>query len=322
MIISIGICAYNEEKNIGRLLEALKSQCLDKASIKEIFVVSSGSYDNTEAIVLSFAERDSRIKLIRQPTRLGKASAINEFLKHASGELCLLVSADVIPEKDAVEKICLPFLDDTVGMVGGQVVPLNRRDNFLGFAGHMLWGMHHKIALKYPKLGEMVIFRNVIKSIPEDIATDEAFIEAAIKNKRFVLKYVPEAIVYNRAPEIIVEFLKQRRRIYAGHLDLKKRFGYRTSTMSVGTLLPIAISYFGWSPRRNLWATGTIVLEAYGRFLGWYDYSIKNKNHAVWEMLPTTKDTTGIGLPTKERPPIEIPQGSQKDQNTHKASNN
>lgn len=289
MIVSVGICAYNEEKNIGRLLEAIKSQNLDKAGIKEIFVVSSGSTDNTEAIVLSYAERDNRVKLIQQPTRRGKASAVNEFLKYASGELCLLISADVLPEKDAVEKMCLAFMDDTVGMVGGQVVPLNRRDNFMGFVGHMLWGMHHKIALKRPKLGEMAVFRNGIRSIPEDTATDEAFIEAAIRNQGYKLKYVPEAVVHNRAPETIADFLRQRRRIYAGHLDLKKRFGYRTSTMSAKVLLPIALSYFGWSPRRNLWAIGTIVLEAYGRFLGWYDYTIKKKSHAVWEMVPTTK---------------------------------
>ena len=315
MIVSVGICAYNEEKNIGRLLEAIKSQSLDKASIKEIFVVSSGSYDNTEAIVLSYAERDSRIKLLRQHTRRGKASAVNEFLKCASGELCLLVSADVLPEKNAVEKMCLAFMDESVGMVGGQVVPTNRDDNFMGFVGHMLWGMHHKIALKHPKLGEMAIFRNGIKGIPEDTATDEAFIEAAIRNQRYQLKYVPEAVVHNRAPETIADFLKQRRRIYAGHLDLKKRFGYRTSTMSARVLLPIALSYFGWNPRRNLWAIGTIVLEAYGRYLGLYDYNIKKKSHAVWEMIPTTKDISGLGPPERKVPPIEISSSPQNNKN-------
>lgn len=289
LIVSVGICAYNEEKNIGQLLKALQSQELQQVSIKEIFVVSSGSTDNTEAIVSSYAEKDGRIRLICQPERRGKASAINEFLRLASGELCLLISADVLPKKDAVEKMCLSFLDKTVGMAGGQVVPLNSQNNFMGFAGHMLWGMHHQIALKHPKLGEMAVFRNVVKEIPEDTATDEAFIEAAITQKGFVLKYVPQAVVYNRAPETVSDFLRQRRRIYAGHLDLKKRLHYQTSTMSVLALLPIAFSHFGWRPLRNLWALGTIALEAYGRFLGWYDFRIKKKSHAVWEMVPTTK---------------------------------
>ncbi|MBI4287220.1 MAG: glycosyltransferase [Chloroflexi bacterium] len=291
--VSAGICAYNEEKNVGRLIEALQAQELSQAAIREMFVVSSGSTDNTDTIVLACSEKDSRVRLVRQPTRRGKASAINEFLKLASGDLCLLISADVLPEKDAVERMCLAFRDEKVGMVGGRVVPLNRTDCFTGFAGHMLWGMHNQIALKDPKLGEMAMFRNVVKSIPEDTATDEAYVEAAITQNGFALRYVPEAIVYNRAPETVSDFLRQRRRIYAGHLDLKRRFHYQTSTMSVKVLLPIAISYFGWSPRRNLWALDTILLEAYARFLGWYDFRVKKKSHAVWEMVPTTKTVAG-----------------------------
>ena len=44
---SIGIMAYNEEANIGNLLDALIGQRTDKCAIKEIYVVASGCLDRT-----------------------------------------------------------------------------------------------------------------------------------------------------------------------------------------------------------------------------------------------------------------------------------
>jgi biofilm PGA synthesis N-glycosyltransferase PgaC len=54
--VSIGICVYNEEKNIGRLLDKLLTQKTDLSDISEIYVVSSGSKDRTNEIVRTFAK--------------------------------------------------------------------------------------------------------------------------------------------------------------------------------------------------------------------------------------------------------------------------
>ncbi len=57
---SMGIMAHNEEANIGRLLEAVISQTFREVALTEIVVVASGCTDDTEAIVLEWAKRDSR----------------------------------------------------------------------------------------------------------------------------------------------------------------------------------------------------------------------------------------------------------------------
>ena len=69
-----------------------------------------------------------------------------------------------------------------------------------------------------PKLGEIVAFRNVIPRIPLDTAVDELSIQALITQLGYQLVYEPEAVVYNRGPATVGDFLRQRRRIYAGHL--------------------------------------------------------------------------------------------------------
>ena len=49
--LSIGIMAYNEEANIGRLLQSLLNQILTHGYLSEIIVVASGCTDRTEDIV-------------------------------------------------------------------------------------------------------------------------------------------------------------------------------------------------------------------------------------------------------------------------------
>jgi len=84
--LSLGIIAYNEEANIALLLQRVLNQKFTNGyNLKEIFVVAFGCTDRTEDIVINVMKRDERIKLLSQPQREGKASAINLFLSKASG---------------------------------------------------------------------------------------------------------------------------------------------------------------------------------------------------------------------------------------------
>jgi len=156
---SIGVMAYNEEKNIARALEALLSQKLKKVKIKEIYVIASGCTDRTIPIARRIAKTDRRIKLLTQRKREGKSSAVNLFLKHAKSEIVVLAGADTIPEEDVIEKMISPFSDASIGMTGAHSIPIDPENTFFGFAAHLLWGLAHQLSLSWPKLGEMVAKR-------------------------------------------------------------------------------------------------------------------------------------------------------------------
>lgn len=285
----MGIMAYNEEKNLPRLLKFLTEWRPREISIEKIFVVSSGSTDRTEAIVENFSRKNPKIVLLRQLKREGKASAVNLWLSHAKEKLLVLESADTLPRKDAIEKLVLAFREEKIGMVGGRPVPVNDRKNFFGFAAHLLWRLHHRMSLKSPKMGEVVAFRNIVKKIPSKSAVDEASIEKIITENGFEIKYVSDAIFFNKGPQNLQDFLKQRRRIYTGHLFLADQ-GYSVSTMSGLAVLRLLLANFPFDWRSLLFTPMVILLEIVGRLLGYYDFVFKKKPPYIWEISATTKN--------------------------------
>jgi biofilm PGA synthesis N-glycosyltransferase PgaC len=285
---SMGIMAHNEAANIGQLLEVAVSQRTSAVELSEIIVVASGCTDATERIVQQWAARDPRIVLVVQERREGKASAVNKFLSRAQEKIVVLCSADLLPEPDAIEQLVAPFSDEQVGMTTGRPVPVNEASTFMGFAAHMLWGLHHQINLVSFKAGELIAFRKIFERIPYRTAVDEASVEPVIRGQGYSVCYVPTAIAHNKGPETVKDFLAQRRRIHAGHLAVRDAIGYTVSTMSGRRVVGLVLRHMNWRPKAFLWTCGVAGLEVYGRFLGTRDYR-KHRDHVVWEIATTTK---------------------------------
>ncbi len=297
---SIGIMAYNEERNIGRLLEAVTTQRTATAEIVEIVVVTSGCTDGTEAIVRSWAERDPRIRLLTQAKREGKASAVNLFISQTRETVLLVCSADLLPAPDTIERVVIPFADPDVAMTTCRPVPVNDPSCFMGFAAHMLWNLHHQINLVDFKAGELIAFRKIFVKIPHRTAVDEASVESVIRGQGYGVRYVGTAVTYNKGPDTVRDFLSQRRRIYAGHLTLRDGVGYRVATLSGLRILRILLHHMDWSPRAFLWTWAVVLLEVYGRLLGRRDYRLR-RDHSVWEIATTTKELETV--PSGENSP-------------------
>jgi biofilm PGA synthesis N-glycosyltransferase PgaC len=286
---SVGVTAHNEEQNIGKCVNSLRQQLLREVEITEIIVVASGCTDNTHAIVEEIAAQDPRVKLIIQPERKGKTSAINLFLAEAGEAICVLESGDTIPNEVAVEHLVRMFRDPKVGMTGAQKIPVNTPDHITEYLSFLRLKMEHELCLEIPRLGEMIAFRKVFDSIPTDVAMDEAFVEAFVVERSMEVRYAPEAVVYNMGPTTIADFIKQRRRNHAGHLHLKRRYGYSVSSLNTGVVARVALSQV-WGAAKLVWTLFVLaVVEAWARVLGTYDYYVRGRKHEVWDIAWTTK---------------------------------
>lgn len=285
--VSICVPAYNEGKNIHKILFALHRQRTDKITINKIIVVSAGTADNTNKIVLLFCEKYSNFHLIREAVRNGKAAAINTFLKYVDDEIVVIESADTIPEPDAIEKLCEPFLYDAkIGMTGGAPIPLNDPNTFLGYIIHSWWWFHRNI----PRFGEIIAYRNILKDISPTTAVDEAFIQAKLIQRGYKVVHIDEARVRNKGPETVQDLVKQRRRIFNGHARLCAEEGVQINNMTKSSIKLLLFEYQMHSLKEFIWFLGGIAIEIYARLLGLYDTRFKKLNPYIWDIASTTKN--------------------------------
>jgi glycosyltransferase involved in cell wall biosynthesis len=280
MLVSVGISAYNEESNIGKLLDKIIQEPL----INDIVVIASGCTDNTVPIAKSY----DRVKTIVQEKREGKASAVNEYLRYArnilKSDICILQSADTLPTRFTYKYLLEPFENNQIGMVGAHPIPTNQSKELIHMVGVLLWRTHHYMALKYPKAGEVCAFRNVVDAIDVKTPVDEASVEQQIVNQGYKVAYAQHAIVFNKAPTNVEDFIKQRKRIFVGHLKLKED-GYAVKTMSS---LDVFLATLKASCNVKVLAYGAY-LEYKSRKLAKKEFGLK-KDYHNWDMVKSTKD--------------------------------
>jgi biofilm PGA synthesis N-glycosyltransferase PgaC len=287
--VMIGICAYNEENNIARLLQNLISEeNIPKES--NVLVVCSGCTDKTPQIVASFQKKDSRIKPLIESVRKGKSNALNKIFKAAKAEadILVLVNADALPENGSISKLVSKFATADVGAVFAQPVPMENSACSCYGVTRLIWRLHHIISmLDTPKLsGELCAIRTAyLQEIPENAATDEPYIENAVWRRHKNTLYASEAVVHIRCPTNIVDIVKQRKRIWIGHMQLQNTTGYKVSTSSFKNMLR-AVSALKRSETIYVLPGGFLEIVAY------LEAKILFRKGAipfVWESIKSTK---------------------------------
>ncbi len=89
-LISIIIPVYNVGKYLGKCLDSVINQTYHNI---EIICVNDGSTDNSYDILLEYAKKDNRIKVINQKNA-GLSGARNTGISHANGEYIMFLDSD------------------------------------------------------------------------------------------------------------------------------------------------------------------------------------------------------------------------------------
>jgi len=126
--VTIGLSAYNEEANIGNLLQSILSQKEDGFTLKKILVVSDGSTDNTVNILRSF--KNSKVKVINSKVRLGQPTRLNQIYSLFNSDYLIQTDADAIfSHKNVIKYVVEAFSRNRrVAMIGGDVTPIKPKN--------------------------------------------------------------------------------------------------------------------------------------------------------------------------------------------------
>jgi len=263
--------------------------------LKDIIVVAGGCTDNTEAIVTEFTKSHHNVKLISEKERLGKSSSLNSLMKKVNNSLLVMIAGDNIPAKTSIIKLLREFDNEEVGAVSGRPIPINDPNTIWGYISHLIWRLHHEFCIRgLVKLtGEFCGFRSyLVNNIPENNINDDAYAQWLVLKNGFNISYAPKAISVMRGPDNIHEFIRQRRRIATGHLQLFKQSGRRFIPPTYNFIRILKISaragIFRLNRRSVFCVPIAIILEATCHIMGRFDNLCGNPKY-IWERLPSTK---------------------------------
>jgi len=297
--LTVGICAYNEAWNMRGLLRNITLE-QGIPSDSEVIVVCSGCHDSTQEIVREFAAQDQRVRLIEEPTRLGKASAVNLILARAKGEFITFVSADVIPQPNCLVALFKHLTDPSVGIACGQPIPVPRGRPLIRGIVDTLWGFHNWQLEKLNDAGLLMhasevfcLRKGLVTRIPSDLVNDDAYIAVRVKTLGYKIKYAPQSQVGVSGPQTVGDYIRQRRRIIAGHYQVHDQTGrfsqflFYSAVVRPLVTLRILVEYFALhgSVRSGI---ATALLELASNLLAGID-RLRGKSHAIWTISTTTK---------------------------------
>jgi hypothetical protein len=135
----------------------------------------------------------------------------------------------------------LPYTNDpTVGVVIGR--PIAEKNSKIYKFSKIIWDLHHLLCLHQPKGTEIMLFRKIFKDFPL-VSADEVFIEYKIRKAGYRIVYEPRAYGYTKIPYTLLQFFRQRRRSFNGHLQIKEKYKFETSSMKITLLLKIVLEY-------------------------------------------------------------------------------
>jgi cellulose synthase/poly-beta-1,6-N-acetylglucosamine synthase-like glycosyltransferase len=237
--ISVIVPAYNEEKVIGETIGALLATDYPD---KEIIVVDDGSKDKTLEVAMKFKEK---IKVIHKENG-GKASALNQGLLYATGDIVVIVDADTIIGHSSLKHIAKSMIDENVAAVAGNVKIRNKINwltwcqalEYMSGIQIMRRGLDYFGAITIVP-GALGAFRK--KKLEEagtyhkDTLVEDFDATMKVLRSGMIVSGSSAATAYTQAPQTLRDYYNQRKRWYRGNLQvlrrhsdilLNPRFGY------------------------------------------------------------------------------------------------
>jgi biofilm PGA synthesis N-glycosyltransferase PgaC len=307
--LSGGVVAYNERTRIGPAIASLFAQRLPPGTEwSEIHVIVSGSTDGTDDVVRTLAASDPRIRLVFQPEREGKASALAEVFARARGDYLVLLNADAVAAPDAVAEL--------LGQAGtpmerfavmGRPVPRRATTGTFADAVGLLWAIHHSFHLLALGVGEgnhlsdelLLLPVRHLPPIGMGIVNDGSFVGAWLSRNGGTLRYAPGAIVRITSPRTLREHVRQRRRILYGHLQIHERMDVAPTTVERYALShPLAaarlVARDSRRPGGVLALVTLLAAEVVAVTLGAFDARSHRRDHVRWQPIIGTSPDSGL----------------------------
>ena len=221
--VSLIIPAYDEEDVIERKLANARQLDYPRDRM-QIVVASDGSSDRTAELA-----RSAGADVVLELPRGGKVAALNQAVRHATGELLAFSDANSYWRPDALRRLVSGFAEDRVGYVCGQV-------RFEGGEGGNQEGLYWRYEMAVRSLetrlagitagngGIYAVRREAYIDLDPSRGQDIGFpFELTKRGWRAV--YEPAAIAEEKMPPTVEGEFRRKRRMMWGLWDVMLKWG-------------------------------------------------------------------------------------------------
>lgn len=233
--VTVGVPAFQAERNIRNLLTSISQQQTDVCKIEEILVYSDGSTDRTTEMARTV--KDPRLTVFESKKNRGYAATLGFLIKKSKSDVFVTFNDDIlIPDPTTVEKLIMPFLRDrSVTFASGNIEALHPKTfigkcvytSYLSFipirqgirGGQNMYSCDGKI---------LALRRDFSRSVSLNHAsTSTVDIFLYFENLRFggVYRFVRDAVVRFRIPETMRDWRNLQTRTVNAHQLMEKEYG-------------------------------------------------------------------------------------------------
>jgi biofilm PGA synthesis N-glycosyltransferase PgaC len=200
--VSVIIAAHNEQNSLPAKLENLRlmEYPLDRL---QVIVASDGSTDRTVDILRDHA---STVDSVILEHAHGKAAAIHQAIKRATGEIFVFMDVRQRVAPDAISNLVSCFADPTVGAVSGELLLIADKEAQSSDGLGIYWKIEKIVRRLESASGSVVgvtgaiyaIRRELYTEIPSGTILDDVFVPMHVARRGKRVIFQPSALAYDR----------------------------------------------------------------------------------------------------------------------------
>ena len=202
--ITVVLAAYNEEHRIISRVQNLLNSDYPVGKL-DVFIVSDGSTDTTVERVRAL--NDSRIQIVAQPQRTGKAACLNVGIAAACGEIVVFTDVRQHFAPNSIQELAKHFTNPQIGAVSGEL-EIASADSGVGAGVDAYWRLEKFIRLNEARRDSCIgctgavyaIRRKLFQPIPADTLLDDVVIPMQIALQKYRVIFEPNALAYDPQP--------------------------------------------------------------------------------------------------------------------------